>query len=165
MPLPPFEAITIVRTYIQHSRNAPLLQGKFGGPGECQSGVASMIKRFVANQTSLGKKLLFIAAVGDNFYWNGVNPVRRPFVCAPARTQHFGNAAVGTPARALLTLRLRSHRALPSPTSAPLPLLCARTAVPGSLELICGQLTDLERGARTTKNNNTDNTASALECP
>ena len=55
-----------------------------------------MIKRFVANQTSLGKKLLFIAAVGDNFYWNGVNPVRRPFVCAPARTQHFGNAAVGT---------------------------------------------------------------------
>ena len=50
--------------------------GKSGGPseGDCMDGVAKMMKAYVAKQTKAGKTLLFIAAVGDNFYWTGVQP-------------------------------------------------------------------------------------------
>lgn len=47
--------------------------GKSGGPGECQSEVARMMKTYVRDQASAGKKLLFVAVVGDNFYWTGAN--------------------------------------------------------------------------------------------
>jgi len=46
--------------------------GRAGGPGLCQEAVAEKMKKYVAQQSSLGKKLLFIASVGDNFYWTGV---------------------------------------------------------------------------------------------
>jgi hypothetical protein len=45
--------------------------GKDGGPGSCQNRVADLMKQYVQNQAALGKTLLFIAAVGDNFYWSG----------------------------------------------------------------------------------------------
>jgi hypothetical protein len=38
--------------------------GKSGGPGECQSEVARMMKTYVRDQASAGKKLLFVAVVG-----------------------------------------------------------------------------------------------------
>ena len=42
--------------------------GKFGGPssGDCMDSVAKMILRFAAKQKAAGKKLLFVAVVGDN---------------------------------------------------------------------------------------------------
>jgi len=48
--------------------------GKAGGPGSCQYAVAGKLKSFVAAQKQAGKTLLFIASVGDNFYWTGVTP-------------------------------------------------------------------------------------------
>jgi len=45
--------------------------GKDGGPGSCQNRVAELMKQYVQNQAEQGKKLLFIASVGDNFYWSG----------------------------------------------------------------------------------------------
>merc|ERR1712046_58414 len=45
--------------------------GKDGGPGSCQNRVADLMKQYVQNQAALGKTLLFIASVGDNFYWSG----------------------------------------------------------------------------------------------
>lgn len=46
--------------------------GKADGPGPCQLAVATMMKRYVANQRAVGRKLLFVATAGDNFYWSGV---------------------------------------------------------------------------------------------
>jgi len=48
--------------------------GKFDGPssGDCMDQVAKKILSYAEKQAQAGKKLLFIAAVGDNFYWNGV---------------------------------------------------------------------------------------------
>ena len=50
--------------------------GRSGGPtsGDCMDGVAAMMKAYAAKQAAAGKTLLFIAAVGDNFYWTGVDP-------------------------------------------------------------------------------------------
>lgn len=48
--------------------------GKAGGPGSCQLAVAAHLREYVAWQKSLGKHLLFIASVGDNFYWTGATP-------------------------------------------------------------------------------------------
>ena len=48
--------------------------GKAGGPGSCQLAVAARLREYVALQKSLGKHLLFIASVGDNFYWTGATP-------------------------------------------------------------------------------------------
>jgi len=45
--------------------------GKDGGPGSCQDRVADLMKQYVQNQAAQGKTLLFIASVGDNFYWSG----------------------------------------------------------------------------------------------
>jgi len=45
--------------------------GKDGGPGSCQNRVAELMKQYVHNQAAQGKTLLFIASVGDNFYWSG----------------------------------------------------------------------------------------------
>jgi len=46
--------------------------GKAGGPGPCQSAVAEKMKRYVREQRRAGKELLFVATVGDNFFWGGV---------------------------------------------------------------------------------------------
>jgi len=48
--------------------------GKSDGPGPCQVAVAEKIKTYVKEQSAAGKNLLFIATVGDNFYWSGVKP-------------------------------------------------------------------------------------------
>lgn len=50
--------------------------GKSGGPsdGDCMDQVAKMILRYADKQKQAGKTLLFIAVVGDNFYWTGVDP-------------------------------------------------------------------------------------------
>lgn len=45
--------------------------GKSGGPGQCQSEVANKMNAFVEQQKAAGKTLLFVAVVGDNFYWTG----------------------------------------------------------------------------------------------
>ncbi|OLP93134.1 Calmodulin-like protein [Symbiodinium microadriaticum] len=45
-----------------------------GGPGSCQLKVADLVKSYVRAQRQAGKTLLFIASVGDNFYWTGVTP-------------------------------------------------------------------------------------------
>ena len=51
--------------------------GKSGGPspGDCMDGVAKMMKAYATKQAAAGKKLLFIATAGDNFYWNGVTVI------------------------------------------------------------------------------------------
>lgn len=49
--------------------------GHPGGPGPCQSKVADIMKSYIRKQQARGKELLFIASVGDNFYWTGVSPV------------------------------------------------------------------------------------------
>ncbi|CAE7879986.1 PAP3, partial [Symbiodinium microadriaticum] len=48
--------------------------GRAGSPGPCQRAVADHLKAYVSRQQQQGKKLLFIASVGDNFYWSGVTP-------------------------------------------------------------------------------------------
>jgi len=48
--------------------------GRSGGPGACQANVAARMKDYVQGQKNAGKNLLFIASVGDNFYWSGVTP-------------------------------------------------------------------------------------------
>ncbi len=45
--------------------------GKYGGPGECQRTVSAKMNKYVADQRAAGKTLLFVAVVGDNFYWTG----------------------------------------------------------------------------------------------
>eukprot|EP01062_Namystynia_karyoxenos_P006873 TRINITY_DN123_c1_g1_i1.p1 TRINITY_DN123_c1_g1~~TRINITY_DN123_c1_g1_i1.p1 ORF type:complete len:408 (+),score=83.98 TRINITY_DN123_c1_g1_i1:169-1392(+) len=50
--------------------------GKFGGPGDCQSQVAGRMKAYIKSQEAQGRKLLFVAVVGDNFYWSGNDPSR-----------------------------------------------------------------------------------------
>ncbi|CAE7246619.1 cal-1 [Symbiodinium sp. CCMP2456] len=45
-----------------------------GGPGSCQLKVAELVKSYVRAQRQAGKTLLFVASVGDNFYWTGVTP-------------------------------------------------------------------------------------------
>lgn len=44
------------------------------GAGECQWEVAARMADYVRAQAAAGKKLLFVANVGDSFYWNGVAP-------------------------------------------------------------------------------------------
>jgi len=59
------------------SNNYFLILGDWGtaySPGSCQRAVAQHMKDFVARQKAAGKNLLFIASVGDNFYWSGVKP-------------------------------------------------------------------------------------------
>jgi hypothetical protein len=48
--------------------------GKSGGPGPCQKTVAQKMLTFATKRKAIGYTLLFIAAVGDNFYWKGVDP-------------------------------------------------------------------------------------------
>eukprot|EP00928_Gymnodinium_smaydae_P005125 TRINITY_DN11760_c0_g2_i1.p1 TRINITY_DN11760_c0_g2~~TRINITY_DN11760_c0_g2_i1.p1 ORF type:complete len:712 (+),score=109.53 TRINITY_DN11760_c0_g2_i1:128-2137(+) len=48
--------------------------GKFNGPGPCQLAIAAKMKEYVARQSALGKKLLLVGTVGDNFYWTGARP-------------------------------------------------------------------------------------------
>ena len=48
--------------------------GKAGGPGSCQLAVATRMRAYVKEQKLRGKHLLFIASVGDNFYWTGATP-------------------------------------------------------------------------------------------
>lgn len=48
--------------------------GKAGGPGSCQLAVATLLRAYVTQQSLAGKHLLFIASVGDNFYWTGATP-------------------------------------------------------------------------------------------
>lgn len=47
--------------------------GHHDGPASCQSRVAELMKAYVQNQAEQGRTCLFIAAVGDNFYWSGQN--------------------------------------------------------------------------------------------
>ncbi len=47
--------------------------GRAGGPGHCQTQVANLMKKYVQGQKTAGKTCLFIAAVGDNFYWTGAS--------------------------------------------------------------------------------------------
>ncbi|CAK9062334.1 unnamed protein product [Durusdinium trenchii] len=66
-----------IPVYPQRSQNYFIIigdWGKAGGPGTCQFAVAGKLKSFVENQKKAGKNLLFIASVGDNFYWTGVTP-------------------------------------------------------------------------------------------
>jgi len=61
----------------QRSQNYFLIIGDWGradSPGPCQRAVADHLKAYVSRQQQQGKKLLFIASVGDNFYWSGVTP-------------------------------------------------------------------------------------------
>mmetsp|Transcript_2390 Transcript_2390/g.4364 ORF Transcript_2390/g.4364 Transcript_2390/m.4364 type:complete len:397 (-) Transcript_2390:201-1391(-) len=61
----------------QRSRNYFLILGDWGRahePGPCQLAVAEHMKAYVARRESEGKKLLFVATTGDNFYWKGVIP-------------------------------------------------------------------------------------------
>jgi len=48
--------------------------GKAGSPGVCQRAVADMMKNYIRGQKASGKNLLFVASVGDNFYWSGITP-------------------------------------------------------------------------------------------
>ncbi|CAJ1447551.1 unnamed protein product [Effrenium voratum] len=48
--------------------------GKPGSPGSCQRQVAAKMRAYAQAQKLAGKKLLFIASVGDNFYWTGATP-------------------------------------------------------------------------------------------
>ncbi|CAE7779504.1 PAP7 [Symbiodinium sp. CCMP2456] len=48
--------------------------GKAGGPGSCQKAVAAHLRAYAEKQALASKKLLFIATVGDNFYWTGATP-------------------------------------------------------------------------------------------
>ncbi|CAE7272928.1 PAP7 [Symbiodinium necroappetens] len=48
--------------------------GKAGGPGSCQKAVAAQLRAYAEKQALGSKKLLFIASVGDNFYWTGATP-------------------------------------------------------------------------------------------
>ena len=44
-----------------------------GGDRSCQNKVGKSMQDYVANMTKQGKTLLFIAALGDNFYWHGMD--------------------------------------------------------------------------------------------
>jgi len=44
------------------------------GRGECQWEVFQKINAYVKSQAARGKRLLFVANVGDSFYWSGVKP-------------------------------------------------------------------------------------------
>lgn len=66
-----------IKPWAQRSQNYFIIigdWGKAGGPGSCQYAVAGKLQRFVKAQKQAGKHLLFIASVGDNFYWTGVTP-------------------------------------------------------------------------------------------
>lgn len=67
--------------------------GKADGPGHCQSAVAQLMQAYVQKQSAQGKKLLFIAAVGDNFYWSGV----RPTMWQNSWVQPYGTNTPGAP--------------------------------------------------------------------
>ena len=45
--------------------------GKESGPGACQSRVADLMKAYVRKQSAMGRTLLFVADVGDSFYFTG----------------------------------------------------------------------------------------------
>lgn len=60
----------------KRSNNYFLILGDWGSPnfdgsGSCQKEVADSMNEYVIDQKSKGKNLLFIAALGDNFYWTG----------------------------------------------------------------------------------------------
>ena len=66
-----------IKTHDDRGKNYFLIigdWGKAGGPGSCQLAVATRLRQYVTEQRALGKQLLFIASVGDNFYWTGATP-------------------------------------------------------------------------------------------
>ncbi|CAE7466482.1 PAP7, partial [Symbiodinium pilosum] len=54
--------------------------GKAGGPGSCQKAVAAHLRAYAEKQANESKTLLFVASVGDNFYWTGATPEAWEFV-------------------------------------------------------------------------------------
>ena len=68
-----------IKVKAPRSDNYFLMLGDWGKPpglyakGDCQDKVKDMMWAYVKKQTAAGKNLLFIAAIGDNFYFTGVD--------------------------------------------------------------------------------------------